>query len=59
MQSHDTDVLSLVAGLLFTLLGVAFLLETADVLTVDGDWVLPAILIAGGVAGVLAARPNR
>ena len=58
MQRHDTDLLSLVAGLLLTLLGLAFLLDEADVLTVTAAWVVPTILIGVGVAGVLASRPR-
>ena len=58
MQRHDTDLLSLVAGLLFSLLGLAFLLDEGDVLTVSPEWVVPTILIGVGVAGVLASRPR-
>ena len=59
MQRHELDAFSLVAGLAFAGLGVLFLLDGAGSLTVQPRWVWPILLIAIGVAGLLASRPKR
>ena len=59
MERHELDPFTLVGGLLFSVLGVLFLLEDAGSLEVHPRWVWPLVLIALGVAGVLASRPRR
>ena len=59
MERHELDPFSLVAGLAFAGLGVLFLLDGAGSLTVQPRWVWPILLIAIGVAGLLASRPKR
>jgi hypothetical protein len=59
MERHELDAFSLVAGLAFAGLGVLFLLDGAGSLTVQPRWVWPILLIAIGVAGLLASRPKR
>jgi len=58
MQRHDLDPFSFVAGLLFSGLGVLFLLDQAGSITMQARWVWPLMLIALGVAGLLASRPK-
>ncbi|MDQ1375431.1 MAG: hypothetical protein QOJ09_2769 [Actinomycetota bacterium] len=58
MQRHDLDPLSLVSGVLFAGLGILFLLDEAGSVTVQPRWVWPLVLIALGVAGLLASRPK-
>jgi hypothetical protein len=58
MERHRLDPLSLVAGLMFAVLGVLFLLDNAGSLTVQPRWVWPILLIGLGVAGLLASRPR-
>jgi hypothetical protein len=61
VKAHRIDPFSLAAGVLFTALGVGFLLDELDVWTADVTWVPAIVLIVlglGGVlAGVLRARP--
>ena len=59
MQRHELDPFSLVGGLLFAVLGVLFLLDGAGSVDIKPRWVWPLVLIALGVAGVLASRPRR
>ncbi len=58
MQRHELDPLSLVGGLLFAGLGVLFLLDVADTLTVQARWVWPILLIGLGVGGLVSSRPR-
>jgi hypothetical protein len=58
VQRHELDVLALFAGLLFSGLGVLFALDAADVTTVEGRWVWPALLIGLGIGGLVASRPR-
>jgi hypothetical protein len=58
MQRHELDPFSLVAGLLFAALGGLFLLDAADVLSVQARWVWPILLIGLGIAGLVSARPR-
>jgi hypothetical protein len=48
MQRHDLDLISLVPGVLFTLIGLA-LLNGVDLLQVDLRWTVPALAVAAGV----------
>jgi hypothetical protein len=59
VEPHELDPFALVGGLLFAGLGVLFLLDTAGTLTVHPQWIWPLVLIALGVAGLLASRPKR
>jgi hypothetical protein len=62
MTRHPLDVVSLVAGVLFAGLGVAFLLDALDAWSADITWVPSIVLIGLGLAGVLstvARQPAR
>ena len=48
---HPVDPVSLVAGLVAVGIALAYLLD----LRVDGDVVVPVLLVAAGVIGLLAA----
>jgi hypothetical protein len=52
VSRHDTDLTSLIAGLVFLFVGIAYLLDAADVMQVDAKWVVPLGLIGLGLAGV-------
>lgn len=54
MRRHSTDLVSLVAGVLFTALGVVFLLGELRGLTVEARWVLPVVLVGLGLCGLAA-----
>ena len=56
MQRHDLDPTSLVAGLLFAGLGLAFLFDGIGALDLEVRWVWPALLIGLGVALLASAR---
>jgi hypothetical protein len=58
MERHDLDPLSFVGGVLFAGLGVLFLLDSAGTLSVEPRWIWPILLIALGLAGLLASRPR-
>lgn len=55
MRQHETDYLSLAAGLLFTTLGVLFAISAATGWQIDGRWIAPTVLIALGAGGVAAS----
>jgi hypothetical protein len=55
MKRHELDVFSLVAGLLFTGLGVVFALHANDTLGLDVRVVPAVVLIVLGIAGIAAA----
>ena len=55
MKQHETDYLSLAAGLIFTILGVLFAISAATGWQIDGRWIAPTILIALGAGGVAAS----
>ena len=59
MNKHSSDIVSLVAGLIF--LGVAgtWALGRADLLPGSRGWLLPVVLVAAGLAGLLSALPRR
>jgi hypothetical protein len=59
MERHQLDPLSLVGGVVFGGLGVLFLLDGWDTITVQPRWIWPILLIALGVAGLVASRPRR
>jgi hypothetical protein len=55
VRQHETDYLSLAAGLLFTVLGVVFAVSAATGWQIDGRWIVPTALIALGAGGVAAS----
>lgn len=59
MTRHDTDIVSLVAGLLFLGIVGTWALDAAALLPGSRGWLLPLVLVAAGVAGLLSARPRR
>ncbi|TAK71305.1 MAG: hypothetical protein EPO13_00265 [Actinomycetota bacterium] len=63
MKRHDLDVFSLMAGLLFVVLGGGYALAAATETHLDPRFVLPAALVALGVGGlvgsVVGARRRR
>ena len=58
MRRHRTDLVSLVAGLLFTTLGVVFLLGELRGLTVEARWVVPVERRPRRLRPARAAEPN-
>jgi hypothetical protein len=59
VERHELDSVSLVAGIVFALLGLAFLLHEVAGTTLELRWVWPALLIGLGVALLLDSRPAR
>ena len=55
MKRHDLDPVSLVAGVLFAVVAVVSLLDYADLVSVNGRWVWPVLLIGLGLAGLLTS----
>ncbi len=55
MKLHATDVVSLVFGLLFTMLATVFALHALDVVDVDFRVVPAVALILSGLGGIAAA----
>jgi hypothetical protein len=55
MRRHALDPVSLVAGLVFSAVAIAYLVEAHTDINIDGRWVLPLALIGLGIAGVLGA----
>jgi mannose/fructose/N-acetylgalactosamine-specific phosphotransferase system component IIC len=55
MSRHELDLMSMLAGLFFTVFGLGFLLDAATDIRVDVEWVLPIALIGVGGAGLVAS----
>lgn len=59
MRRHELDLVSLVAGVLFTGAAAAFLVGELTDVRVDPAWVVPVVLVGlglAGLAGVLLGR---
>lgn len=59
MKRHPLDLFSLLGGLLFMGLGLAFLLDALNTWSTDITWVPPVVLIVLGLAGVLSTFGRR
>lgn len=61
MFRHDLDWLCLFCGLIFLVLGLAYIAGPSLGIRVDAVWALPSLLLALGVAGLIgtARRPRR
>ena len=55
MKRHTFDATSFIFGVVLGAAGIGFLLAEQYEWNVDGRWVLPAALIALGVAGIAGA----
>lgn len=56
MAERDTNRVALVAGIVFVVAGVAFLLEALDVWDLDLRTIAPAALIGVGLAILVGGR---
>jgi hypothetical protein len=55
MRTHQTNVSSLVVGLIFLGLAAAWLLREWDVIPDGGvQWILPVLLVGAGLIGLFA-----
>ena len=62
MRRHETDLVSFTAGLLFSAVGLAYLLPEVSDIEIETPWVVPTLLIGLGVCGLLSAltfRPEK
>lgn len=55
MRRHELDWVSLIAGLVFTVFAVVYLVSPAVDLSFDGRYVWPVVLVALGAAGLATA----
>jgi predicted permease len=55
MNRHSLDSISLITGIVFAGLGIAFLTGTLSVVDVRGDWLVPIVLVALGAALAVSA----
>lgn len=55
MRRHDLDWVSLVAGAVFTVIGLLYVVVGIADVDVDGRFVWPLVLVALGAAGVATA----
>lgn len=58
-RQRELNHRSLISGLLFTALGVLFLIDQATGVRVDVRWVWPLLLIGLGVAGLASTAARR
>ena len=59
MPRPEFDHRSLIVGLLFTALGVLFMIDQATDVRIDLQWVWPLFLIGLGVAGLASTSLKR
>ena len=59
LKRHSTDLVSLVAGVLFLGILGTWALERADLLAGVRGWILPVLLVAVGGYGLLGAPRRR
>ena len=59
MQRHDLDPIALVFGTLFAVIGLAYAVARWNWIGDDRGWLLGAVLIGVGVAGVVSATRRR
>ena len=55
MPRHELDLTSLLAGMLFIGLGLAFVLELTEVVDVDARWIWPVLFLGLGAAGLASS----
>ncbi|MEP6695290.1 MAG: hypothetical protein ABJA34_00265 [Pseudonocardiales bacterium] len=55
MNRHSSDVVSLVAGLIFIGIAALWAMARADLLPGSRGWLLPVVLVAAGAAGLYTA----
>ena len=55
MRRHETDPVSFTAGLLFSAIGLTYLLPQVSDIEIETPWVVPALVIGLGVCGLLSA----
>lgn len=58
MRRHELDPLALVAGLLFLIVGCAYLVGELTDSEVDPRWVVPVALLTVGFAGLASSLLN-
>ncbi|HMM41687.1 MAG TPA: DUF5668 domain-containing protein [Thermomicrobiales bacterium] len=56
MRVERLNVTAVVLGLLFVAIGALFLLDEYDVITLDGYYIVPLLVIGAGVAILLGGR---
>jgi hypothetical protein len=56
VQPHELDLTSLIAGVLFTGLGGAFLADGLEVWNLRLEWVWPVLLVGLGLALIVPRR---
>lgn len=59
MSRHERDAVSLMGGLLLVLVAVGVLVDDLTSVDVDVAWVLPGLLVAIGLVGLLATTRRR
>jgi hypothetical protein len=52
VKRHPTDLISLIAGILFIVLGVMFALDRLGDVTFDVTWIPAIVLVGLGLAGI-------
>ena len=52
MRRHDLDLFSLVTGLVFVGIALGHILDVGTDFDLDGQWIVPVVLVALGVAGL-------
>jgi uncharacterized integral membrane protein len=55
VRRHDLDWISLIAGIVFTLIAITYLVMGVTDLTVDARVVWPLVFVALGAAGIATA----
>ncbi len=59
MERHDLDPVALVFGAMFIILGTAYAIAGWSWIGVDSGWLLGALLIALGIAGIVSVTTRQ
>ncbi|MGB9377593.1 MAG: hypothetical protein WCB04_08775 [Mycobacteriales bacterium] len=59
LKRHGTDLVSLVAGVIFLGVVGTWILDRTHLLPGIRGWLIPVLLIGVGIAGLIGIRPSR
>ena len=55
MRRHELDLVSLIAGVVFAVIAVTYLVDAASEESLELAWLAPVLLVGIGIAGLASA----